>query len=247
MEIFERYIKGQSTDLERQEFEHKLATDSAFQHEFKVYQGLHQLYLRNKIEQSTKTRKKWEQYRIKKIIFGSILFAILVSIVLFYFMNNKKKIVLPKIEQSSPLNPPLAPKIDTLINTPNQNVQSNTKFIAKAVNPKIGDDVSHLRSGNESLDPDTKQIVDTLILLTRQTPFSDRNWEKAMQLFSDYKPLEAMPYILKFEKVNPDEALWLMAIANLEKGKSEQAALIMEKIGKKEGHKKQHLAKEFSK
>jgi TolA-binding protein len=246
MEDFDRYLSGEMTDGERQRFEQALASDPALQTELRVREGLHQLRLQKKVEQVAQTRLDWQRGRRWRQWLGIAAAVLLVSGVAFVFWY-KNEATTPT---GSPVETPTTPSVEPAQPTENQDT---TPILPKAekeerTSPPIAERPTNageqplLRSAYEDLDPFTLKLLDSLLTQTRRLPQKDKNWQKAVQQLATGQPNEAKTAIFQLEKTDADEARWLLGLALLAAGKSEEAEAVFAQIARMAGHPRQAVA-----
>lgn len=244
MEDLDKYLKGQMGEQERQRFEQKLAGDPTMQTELELQEGLRQLKWKQKVAQVSIARKQWEKQRFKKIVGYGLALILGLGII---FMGYKR-FTSEKSAQGK-----TAPGFPTEKNAPVlEDAQRKQKEPPSKSKPKYqgpiadGGVVDHfdiesssgMRNVYTELDSLTIQVLDTLLFRTMQVEPDpvDENWRKALEQLSKGKPQAAKPYIFTLEKRDAQESKWLLAIALLAEGRSEEATTILEAIAKTPDH-----------
>ena len=244
MEDLDKYLKGQMGEEERQRFEQKLAGDSNLQTELELQEGLRQLKWKQKVAQVSIARKQWEKQRFKRIVSYSLALILgLVIIFIAYKRFTFEKNAQGKTAPGSPTekNAPVLEDAQTKQNEPPS--KSKPKYQGPIADGGVVDhfDVepsSGMRDVYTELDSLTLQVLDTLLSRTMQVEPEpvDENWQKALGQLSKGKPQAAKPYIFALEKRDATESKWLLAIALLAEGRSDEAITILETIAKTPDH-----------
>ncbi len=113
MEDFDKYLSGEMSDGERQQFEQALADDPVLQAELQVRVGLRQLRLEKKVREVSTARMAWERKRIWRRILLGFAIAGLFGLAIFIWFNTGKTPPPPsniqETEQETPVGDPLQP------------------------------------------------------------------------------------------------------------------------------------------
>jgi hypothetical protein len=244
MEDLDKYLKGQMGEEERQRFEQKLAGDPTLQTELELQEGLRQLKWKKKVAQVSIARKQWQKQRFKKNVgYGLALILGLVIIFMAYKRFTSEKSAQGKTAPGSPTekNAPVIEDAQTKQKEPPS--KSKPKYQGPIADGGVVDhfDVepsSGMRNVYTELDSLTIQVLDTLLSRTMQVEPdpADENWRKALEQLSKGKPQAAKPYIFALEKRDARESKWLLAIALMAEGRSEEATTILETIAKTPDH-----------
>jgi hypothetical protein len=247
MEELDKYLNGKMEHEERRRFEQKIAADPDLQTELQVREGLHQLRLQHKVAQVAQARLDWQRGRLWRQWLGIVAAVLLVSVAAFVFFGKKEDAA----PTTSPVEKPTTPH-----DTPSQPAENQgTAPISPkaeedkktappiAERPTKKDEQPLLRSAYEDLDPFTFQLLDSLLTQTRRLPQKDKSWQKAVQQLAEGHPNEAKAAIFQLEKTDAQEARWLLGLALLAEGKSEEAEAVFEKIADWQGHSRQERAK----
>lgn len=228
---------------ERQSFEQQLGADRSLQMELQLREGLRQLHWQKRINQATVKRIQSQKAWLKKWLWYGLILMICVLVV---FAVYKKLTPTQKTENNSEseFQKQLVPKIED-----NQHTRKTPFQKQKPLNhgPIAEDRVIDqfdteptpgMRSVYVELDPLTQEVLDSLFTKTLQLrpSQSDKNWTKALELLIEGKVQSAKSYIFVLEKTNAQAANWLLTLALLGEGRSEEAQKMLQEISKEPNH-----------
>ena len=243
MEELDKYLSGELPEEERQSFEQQLAGDRSLQMELQLREGLRQMHWQKRINQATTIRMQPQKAGLKKL-FGYTLGLMICLIVVFAVY--KKSTSQQKTENNSEpgLQKQLVPRIEDnqrTRKTPSSKQKPLTRGpIAedRVIDQFDTEPTPGMRSVYLELDPLTQEVLDSLFTKTLQLrpTQSDKNWTKALDLLIEGKVQSAKSYIFALEKTNARAANWLLTLAFLGEGRSEEAQKMLQEISKEPNH-----------
>ena len=248
----EKYINGELDASERIAFENQMQEDPVFHNEVRKWQSvagvLSRLRITDKVKEVDAERTIWLRQRMIRRIITSVLLLGVASVITLLFL---KKILADAVPTVTPQDLPQQQEPARQQASPEPAIEELlpptvlTKPIAEGPKNKAAEKPL-LRSINPQLDSATTLLIDKLLKMTEyNTPNTsyDRNqeWKKCVAALRKSNPSEAKEWIYKMDPGAP-EAQWLMGIALLEEGKTDDALAIFEKIAGNENHSRQKYA-----
>lgn len=248
MEDIQQYLTGQMKPSARQAFEAQLATNDNLRTELEIHIGLQQLRLEQSVANAAHARRQGQRNRFWWPLL--IVCAIVGLAGLAFFLkytyaarSAKSSVPPPEIKVPEAVQP---------IDNHTDEIKANPVSPSVQSNPPIAQNNENsvarplLRSVYTDLDPDTRQLLDTLITLTQQQKTlaaTSADWQKAVQKLTSGQPAAAKSAALELEKTDPAEATWLLALALLGQGEIEAAEALLLQISRTGGHPRRALAK----
>lgn len=250
MEDIQQYLDGTMSDAARRQFEALLVEDERLRTELELHTGMRQLRLEQRVGKVSIARQQDQKNRVRRTFIIGIIIVALIGFALFMAYNSAEN------SRSTPATPntqqPVPPAMEHRSPAPStqstdQSLQRN-RPMAQNQSPTANNmERPQLRGVYADLDPATRQILDTLLLLTQaQTSTVSKTplWQKAVQNLASGQVEAAKSAVMTLEKSDAAEATWLLALTLLAQGKVEDAAVIFQKISRISGHPKQVLARQ---
>lgn len=228
---------------ERQSFEQKLGADRSLQMELQLREGMRQLHWQKRINQATTIRIRSKKAWLKRLLWYGLMVLICVLVVFVVYkklISNQK----PENNSESEFQKQLVPRAEDdqhIRKTPSKQPKPlNRGPIAedRVIDQFDTEPTPGMRSVYVELDPLTQEVLDSLFTKTLQLrpTQSDKNWTKALELLIEGKVQSAKSYIFALEKTNVQAANWLLALAFLGEGRSEEAQKMLQEISKEPNH-----------
>ena len=243
MEELDKYLSGELPEEERQSFEQQLAVDRSLQMELQLREGLRQMHWQKRINQATVIRLQSQKAWLKRLLWVGLMLPIFVLVVFsaYKILTSNQK---PENNSESEFQKQLVPRIEDNQNTsktPSQKQKPLTRGpIAehRVIDQFDTEPTPGMRSVYLELDPLTQKVLDSLFTKTLQLrPLQlDKNWSKALDLLIEGNVQSAKSYIFALEKTNAQAANWLLTLAFLGEGRSEEAQKMLREISKEPNH-----------
>lgn len=213
-------------------------------------EGLNQLRLEKKVKSAATARDQWFLRRTR-LRFALVFMGIALScIVLFFFFKHPSKQSFQPIQNRTDSLQPAPPKPDkeplAPPTTPPKKEETTRPPIAAIQTPDTKNPLDQplLRGAYETLDAETFQLLDTLIVLTLASPPHEGAgpWKKAIAQIQKGRPEEAKAIVFEMENNHAVDARWLLGLTLLAEGKTEEALHIFQGIRQKAADPRQVLA-----